>query len=244
MLLHAFPLNASMWTVQMEALGDAGSFLAPDLPGFGLSGETNIAADLDGLARLLCDAVRERGIDRAVVAGNSMGGYLAFALLRVAPDFVRGLALINTKASMDSAQGRANREALAQRVERDGCAFLADEWPPGAVSPLTLSERPNVMQSIREMVAQATPRGVIAAQRAMAERPDSTPLLGSIKVPTVVIHGLDDRIVSEAEAQAMAAAISGAKFVGIPQAGHLPNLEQPGPVNDALRDLLKTVLTA
>lgn len=238
LLLHAFPLNAAAWADQMSALANAAALCAPDLPGFGSSRNADVVDDLDQMARTIREAAIRRGIETAVVVGNSMGGYLAFGLLRVDPGFVRGLALINTKAAADTDQGRANRVALAQRVEREGSSFLVDEWPQGAVSATTFRERPGVMRSIREMIGQATPRGVIAAQRAMARRPDSTALLGAIRVPTVVIHGLDDKIISETEARAMAGAIPGAKFVGISGAGHLPNLEDPAPVNAALRELL------
>ncbi len=239
LLLHAFPLNAGAWSDQMAALAGDVALSAPDMPGFGASQDAEPVEQMDQLATLVLDGARRRGIQDAVVIGNSMGGYLAFGLLRVEPAFVRALALINTKATADTDQGRANRLALVERVQREGCGFMVDEWPQGAVSPLTVRERPGVMDSIRQMIRQATPKGVAAAQRAMAERPDSTPLLGAIRVPTLVIHGLDDPIIAEEEARAMAAAIPGSAFVGIPRAGHLPNLEEPAPVNAALRELLK-----
>lgn len=237
LLLHAFPLHAGMWRGQTEALGRSAALLAPDLPGFGDSSQVEVIEDLDELARAVYRAVHARGVEAVVVAGCSMGGYLAFALLRVAPSFVKGLALINTRAAADSEQGRANRLAMIERVQREGCGFLTTEWPPSALSPVTLSERPAIVQRVQELVSQATAAGVIAAQRAMAGRPDSTPQLGGIRVPTVVIHGLDDRIIGAAEARGMAAAIPNAKFVGVSQAGHLPNLEQPEFVNESLREV-------
>lgn len=238
-LLHAFPLNAVAWSDQMSALSGEAALSAPDMPGFGASQDAEPVEQIDLLAKLVLDNARRRGIQNAVIVGNSMGGYLAFGLLRVDPAFVRGLALINTRAAADTDQARGNRLALVERVKREGATFLVDEWPQGAVSPVTVSGRPEVMSSIREMIRQATPLGVIAAQRAMAGRPDSTPLLGAIRVPTLVAHGLDDPIIPEAEARAMAGAIPGATFVGIPSTGHLPNLEDPAPVNAALRELLK-----
>ena len=238
-LLHAFPLNAAAWSDQMSALADAAALSAPDMPGFGASQDAEPVEQIDQLAILVLDGARRRGIQDAVVIGNSMGGYLAFGLLRVEPAFVRALALINTRATADTDQGRANRLAMVERVQREGCGFLVDEWPQGAVSPSTVRERSGVMDSIRKMIRQATPLGVIAAQRAMAGRPDSTSLLDTIQVPTLIIHGLDDPIVPEVEARTMAAAIPGATFVGVPRAGHLPQLEDPAPVNVALRGLLE-----
>jgi pimeloyl-ACP methyl ester carboxylesterase len=240
-LLHAFPLNAQMWDLQAAALGGQATVLTPDLPGFGASGGATPVEDLDALAAMLYEELRGRGVARAVVAGCSMGGYLAFGLLRVAPHFVRGLALIDTKASADTDAARASRLELVRRVEREGCSFLAHEWPPSALSPTTLAHRPQVVRAVQDMVARATPSGVIAAQKAMAARPDSTGLLAQVGVPTVVVHGLDDPIVSEAQSGAMAAAIAGAEFVGVPSAGHLPGIEQPEQLNGALRDLMRRV---
>ena len=238
LLLHAFPLTSAMWASQIEALCDKANVLAPDLPGFGASGKARMPEALDGLAEQIYEGSRERGIDRAVVAGCSMGGYLAFAMLRVAPKFVRGLALINTKATADPEPARAKRLAQIRRVEREGCAFLVDEWPPGHLSPTTLTHNAQTLAHVRAMIQEATPQGVIAAQRAMAQRADSSALLATISVPCIVVHGLDDPIIPAAEAQSMTAAINRARFVGIRAAGHLPSVEQPPLVSDALRDLL------
>lgn len=240
LMLHAFPLNAGMWSPQVQALSGRVTVLAPDLPGFGDSADAPSFESLDGLARTLYDMLRAQGVEQAAVAGCSMGGYLAFALLRVAPAFVTRLALINSKPGRDSEQARANRLALAERVERDGCAFLVEQWDRGALSPVTLASRPDVVEFVQKLIRKATPSGVAAAQRAMAERPDSTSLLGEIAVPTMVIHGLDDRIISENEARAMASIIRNAQFVGVPGAGHLPNLEQATLMNDALRNFVTT----
>ena len=238
LMLHAFPLNSRMWRPQLDALADVARLLAPDLPGFGASAGTPAVDDLDGLARMIYEETRALGVKSAAVAGCSMGGYLAFALLRVAPDFVSSLILINTKVSADDTRARANRLALVERVKREGCNFLIDEWPQTALSAETMARRHDVVAAIQAMIAEATPDGVAAAQIAMAGRPDSTGLLKDIDVPTVVIHGLDDRFVSEAEARAMASAIPRATFVGVPSAGHIPGMEQPDSVSATLGQFL------
>lgn len=241
LLLHAFPLHARMWQPQITALRNSAKFLAADFPGFGTASRAPLLDDIDAIARAVVTGVRELGINAALVVGNSMGGYVAFGIMRTAPDFVKGLALIDTRATADSEEGRGKRLAMIERVEREGCAFLTTEWPPTAISQVTASDRPGVVQKITDLVGQATPAGVVAAQRAMAGRPDSTPLLAAIKVPTVVVHGLDDRIIGVDEARGMAGMIPQAKFVGIPDAGHLPSMERPELVNDALRELIEKV---
>jgi pimeloyl-ACP methyl ester carboxylesterase len=238
LMLHAFPLNAKMWDNQIEALSRFSSIWAPDYPGFGASAQAATFESLDDLAVELHQALRDRGVGRASVAGCSIGGYLAFGLLRVAPQLCERLVLINTKPTADSPEARSKRLALAQRVDKEGCAFLADEWHLGALSNATLETRPSVVERVRSLVHEATPNGVAAAQRAMAARPDSSQLLGAIDFPTLVIHGLDDTYVAEAEAHAMADEIKGTRFVGIKDAGHLPNMERPEIVTSELQQFL------
>jgi 3-oxoadipate enol-lactonase len=232
--LHAFPLNARMWQPQTSS-NAIYSLVTPDLPGFGRSRDVPPIASLDVLAEAVLARLKRLGIERAAVAGCSLGGYLAFALLRIAPDFISSLALINTRAGADSAVGRERRYATIQRVSSDGIAFMRDEWPQGALSPVTLQERPAVLDTVRDLIAEATPAGVIALLQAMAERPDSSSQLEAIRVPTTVIHGVDDPIIPMTEAEAMARRISGATFIAVRRAGHLPNLEEPAVVTAALR---------
>ena len=232
--LHAFPLNAQMWQPQ-TSLTAIYSLLTPDLPGFGRSRDVAPIASLDGLAEAVLACLKRLGIERAAVAGCSLGGYLAFALLRIAPDFITSLALINTRAGADSAAARDRRYATIQRIKSDGIGFMRDEWPQGALSPVTLQERPAVLDTVHDLIAAATPVGVIALLQAMAERPDSSSQLAAIRVPTTVIHGVDDPIIPVSEAEEMARSINGATFIAVRRAGHLPNLEEPAVVTAALR---------
>lgn len=236
-LLHAFPLHGGMWRPQ-AVLDVECSLLTPDLPGFGRSQSVPPIPSLDGIAHALLAVLKRLGVERATVAGCSLGGYLAFALLRAAPGFVSGLALIDTRAGADSTAARERRYATIERVKREGVAFLRDEWPPSALSPVTLQQRPGVLSTLHAMIGEATPAGVIAAQHAMAERPDATSQLAAISVPSLVIHGLDDPIIPAAEGEQMARAIPGASFCGVQAAGHVPNMEEPNAVTHALRDLV------
>jgi len=239
-LLHAFPLHAGMWTAQ-TALGEHCTLIMPDLPGFGRSRDLPAVANLDNLAEAVRAAVRRQGFERAMVAGCSLGGYLAFALLRRAPEFVSALALIDTRSGADSPEAKERRYATIERVKREGVSFLREEWPKSALSPLTFQERPAVVDAVRDLISEATPAGVIGALQAMADRPDATPQLASIRVPTVVMHGLDDSLISASEARLMANGINGAKFLAVPGAGHLPNMEQSESVTKALRELRMAV---
>lgn len=235
--IHGFPLDRRLWRRQLERLGDIRRVLAPDLRGRGPSRErfeTGWSLDdhADDLAALLAE-LREPVVD---LAGVSMGGYVAFALLRRHPERVRSLILIDTKASADNAEGKAAREASAAAVREKGVAVLVEQMLPKLITPGASAA---VRAAVQEMI-EDTPRETAARDLlAMRDRPDSTPMLGEIRVPTLVIHGSDDALMPIDGARAMAAAIGGAKFVAIPGAGHLPMLEAPDEFNAALRGFLR-----
>lgn len=243
-LLHAFPLSARMWDTQRELIpgpaGDEARVITPDQRGFGaaeLGGEAP-SFDLvaDDIARLL-DA---EGIERAVIGGLSMGGYVAMAFARRHPGRIAGLLLADTKATVDTEQLRANRERIAQAVlARNSVQILADEkLEESLLGPATM---PELTAYVRELIAEAPPQAVAWAQRAMAARPDSLDALAGLDVPAAVIVGEADTITPLAEAQLMAEALSDAELTVIPSVGHLSSLEAPETFNSAVRGLLRRV---
>lgn len=237
LLVHGFPLDHSLWEPQLSVLSAARRVVAPDLAGFGATdgpGHESLDGHADDLAALL----DHLGIARAVVNGLSMGGYVAFAFWRRHPERVAALVLTCTRAAADSEAGRAGRYQSIVSIESHGVGPLADAMVPKLVTPAAAAD---VRASVDAMVRRQPSRGVADALRAMAARPDSTPNLAGIRVPTLVVAGADDVIVPAAEAATMAAAIPGAQFVTIPGAGHLANLEEPGAYNAALRAFLERV---
>jgi len=233
LLLHAFPLDGRMWSDQVRDLAGDHRVLVPDLPGFGKSPRPDGNPSLEDWALEVIALCKSEGFESALVAGCSMGGYVAFAILRAAPQFVAGLALVDTRAIVDSQDARRARYEMVEKARHEGTGFLQSvELPLG---PHTLRARPDVVARTKVMLADATPVGVMTAQRAMASRQDSRALLATIRVPTAVVRGEDDPIVAHAEAESMANAIEGAKLVTVPDAGHLPPIECPEPVTDVLR---------
>ena len=239
LLIHAFPYDGRLWDAQVDELSATHSVIVPDLPGFGRSPRPVGNPSLDDWADALVRHCRGFGVERAIVSGCSIGGYIAFAMLRQHSDFVAGLAFVDSRAGADSQDARRARYEMVERARHEGSAFLKDVDPP--VSPVTKRDRPQVVEAVRAMMADASPVGVMVAQRAMASRPDSQSLLAGIRVPTTVMRGDDDPIIPRGESEALAASIPGATFVPIPDAGHLPPIEQPAAVNAALRALLTRV---
>lgn len=237
-LLHAFPLNKAMWDAQVAALADACHVITVDLRGFGKSQVTDGVFSLDDMADDLHGLLRKLGHEHVVLGGLSMGGYVAFAYMRRHPETVRGLILADTKAGVDTAEGLAKREAMIAEVTQRGTKGVSKVFPKAVVAPATAETQPALMERLRVWIEDAAPSSIAGAQRAMARRADATPLLGEIRVPTLVIVGEEDPTTPPAEAEAIAAAIPGATLVRIPGAGHLSNLEQPEAFNAAVRTFM------
>jgi 3-oxoadipate enol-lactonase len=237
-LLHAFPLNGRMFEPQMEVLSEGRRVVAPDYPGFGRSPRTPAQPDVryyaEGVRRLL----DRLGIERVVLGGVSMGGYVAFGCLRLFPERVSGLILANTRPDPDSEEMRENRKNMARRVAEEGVEVLIELQMQRLLARDTLENDEAVVEKVRAMILESSPNGVVAALGAMRDRPDSTPLLGEIEVPTLVIGGEEDGISSPDVMGAMAEKILNSRHVTLPRAGHLSNLESPEDFNAALREFL------
>lgn len=237
-LLHAFPCDGWLWSAQSAALTDAGNrVLVPDLPGFGLSPRIPGPASLDAVADLLAAALRERGVTRAVIAGSSLGGYVAMALVRRDAEVVAGLGLVGTKATADTAQAAERRRVMAALVESDpaGCAaMLTAAVLPGLLGATTRSVRPHLVTRVAAWIQRAQPDTVAWYQRAMADRPDSRATLAQADVPVAVIYGLEDTLSPVGEQDLMMASLGRGTAVAVPRSGHLVSIEAPGEVSRAL----------
>jgi 3-oxoadipate enol-lactonase len=239
-LLHAFPQNRTMWAPQIEALSKTHRIVAPDFRGFGESDAPQGPYTLDQFADDAAGLLDHLAIQRAVLAGLSMGGYTAFAFYRKYRDRVKGLVLADTKAQADTEEGRAGRFAMAQTAQAKGAGAVADIMLPKLLSPVALQTKPELVRQVRAAIERTQVSGIAGALMAMAERPDSMPLLSRIACPTLVITGELDGPTPPADGKLMAEKIPGARLEIIPRAGHLSNLEQPEAFNAALRDFLHT----
>jgi len=239
-LLHAFPIGANLWEPQMRSIPPGWRLITPDLRGFGGSTELDSlgALSIGDFAADVIDLLDELGVERAVIGGASMGGYVALALLQAAPERVEGLILANTRAGADSTEARANRRAMLALVDREGPLGVAREMMPKLLGKTTQATNQTAEATIRRLIKQQSAAGVRSAIHRMMHRPDSTPLLASIAVPTLVITGEEDELIPVSESRAIAAAVPGATLVIIPGAGHLSNMEQPDAFNTALNAFL------
>ena len=239
--LHGFPHHRGLWAPQLAALLGHARCIAPDLRGFG---ETTAAEPYsmdryaDDLACLL-DALR---IEKVVVCGLSMGGYVALAFWRRHRGRVRALILADTKAGADSEEGRRKREEMIALARDRGSAAVADSMINGMVGKSTREKVPEIADSVHRMLESAPVDGVVGALRAMMSRPDSTPTLDTIDVPTLILVGEEDVLTPPKEAELLHRGIRGSRLEVISGAGHVSNLERPAAVNHVIGEFLASVV--
>jgi pimeloyl-ACP methyl ester carboxylesterase len=241
-LLHAFPLSSAMWLAQRESLARRFRVITPDLRGFGGSLLGKDDPSIDTMADDVAQLLRAKGIERAVIGGLSMGGYVAMALCRQHPQQVLGLLLADTKAGVDVDEARQRRERMADRLDDEGTVGpLLEEVLPNLVGPTTLRQRAMIYGRVRGLVQATPPAAAAWAQRAMAGRPDSFETLQTLRAPALVVVGAEDVLTTEQDARAMADALPNAELLVIPRAGHLSAVEQPELFNQAVAEFVSAL---
>jgi len=227
-----------MWHRQL-ALADQGwRVIAPQCRGFDGGAGEPAAASIDDYAGDVIDLLDALHIDEAVVAGLSMGGYVAFAILRHAARYVHALVLADTKSPADTPEGVEGRKRMLQVLQEKGPAAVADEMIPKLLGETTRRTRPEVVERVRALVLSSSAEAIAGAVRALMTRSDSTPLLQTIHVPTLILVGAEDSVTPPSAAHDLHRAIAGSELVEIPAAGHLSNLEQPDQFQAALARFL------
>jgi 3-oxoadipate enol-lactonase len=246
-LLHAFPLSADMWRPQLDDVPEGWRYFAPDIRGFGGATESHegkgsvpptmddFAADVEGL-------LNELEIERAVIGGVSMGGYVTFALFRRAPERFSGMLLADTRPQADTPEGRQARRAMSELVRAEGPSAVANQMIPKLLGKTTHQERPSVEPEVRRMIVANHASAIDGAIHAIMTRPDSTPDLARVSTPTLVIVGEEDVLTPVSDSELLYRSISRSRLVVLPRAGHLSSLEVPQAFSLALGDFLSSNL--
>ena len=222
--LHGFPLTSAIFAKQLAIPGV--EHVMPDLPP---------RDSMDDYARFAVEQLDARGIEKATFAGLSMGGYICFAAMRLFPERVSGLVLLDTRETADTDEGRKGRYEMIDKAQREGVAPIVGSMLP---KMLTASAPEELREYVREVMMSVSRELVIASLRAMAARPDSSSLLPSIAVPALIVVGEEDTVTPPGDAERMAAAIPNARLVKIAGAAHLANVEKAAEVNAAIGSAL------
>ena len=238
LFLHAFPLGLFMWDAEAEAFSDRHRVVRFDARGFGGTAPGDGPLTMERIADDGAALLGLLGIEKAVVAGCSMGGYAAFAFARRHPERLDGLVLQDTRAGADTDDARNYRASLATKVLEAGASAAVEAFLPKLVGETTWRDNPSLVSRLRERILATSPQGIAQALAGLGARPDSRDTLAAIRVPTLIVVGEEDVLTPPAEAEAMAEAISGSRLEVIPSAGHLSNLENPQAFAAALRRFL------
>jgi 3-oxoadipate enol-lactonase len=240
-LLHAFPLNRTMWAPQLDPFSARFRTIAVDLRGHGGSRLSHIPYALEDLATDLKNLLDHLNIQEAIFVGLSMGGYILMAFYRLYADRVQALVFADTRAQADTADGRAGRFEMIRTAQTQGAAAIADLMIPRLLSAHTIQTNPALVGTVRAMIVGNSVETIVADLRAMAERPDSIPLLAKIARPTLVLVGALDQGTPPSDARFMAERIPNAHLAVLPDAGHVSNLENPQEFNQAVISFLTSI---
>lgn len=234
LFLHAFPLGQFMWDAEADSFSGDHRVVRFDARGFGDTPADETPLTMDRIADDGAALLSLLGIEKAVIVGCSMGGYAAFAFARRHPERLEGLVLQDTRAGADTEDARAYRETLAEKVLGQGAGAAVEAFLPRLVGETTRRDNPALVARLDERIRATAPRGIAQALHGLGARPDSRATLEQIGVPTLVVVGEEDVLTPPAEAEAMAAAITGSRLEVVPAAGHLSNLENPPAYRDTL----------
>jgi pimeloyl-ACP methyl ester carboxylesterase len=228
-----------MWGFQFEPLAAAGwRVIAPHMRGVDGGANDPPTAGIDDYAADVVDLLDALHIDAAVIGGCSMGGYLSLALMRLAPNYFRGLLLVDTRSQADAPEALEGRKRLLKLAEEQGAAGVLADMEPKLLGETTRRERPEVVAHLRDIAMRNSNGSIAGMVRALMSRQDSTPLLGGIRVPTLIVVGDEDTITPPPLSEQMHAAIPGSHLERLPKVGHLPNLEDPQRFNDVVTQFL------
>jgi len=236
--IHPFPFDARIWRSQLDVIAKSRITLAPDLRGFGRNRAATYPASVDQHARDVLGLLDRSGVGRAAIVGLSMGGYVALAMQRLAPERIAALMLCDTRADADTPAVKESRTARMARIREEGISSLPEEMLPSLVAPACAA---NTRLELREMILEQDARGIEAALGALRDRPDSTPVLETVAVPCAVVCGALDALTPPSVMRAIADRIPGARWFELPGAGHLSCREAPDAFNSAMLQWLEAV---
>jgi 3-oxoadipate enol-lactonase len=230
-LLHGYPLDHHLWDEVLPLLEDSFEVITPDLRGFGESTTVDTPYTMDDYASDIAGLLDQLGIQKTAIAGHSMGGYVALAFARLFPERLSGLGLVSSQVLADPPDRKEGRYKSAAEVAENGIGSVVATMTP----KFTTDE--NLQPLARASMERQQPAAYIGALKAMAERIDSTPLVSSLKVPVVIIHGDTDALIPVQRAREVREALPEAHLVEISGAGHIPMLEAKEKTAEALKDL-------
>lgn len=245
LLIHGYPLNRQMWKPQIEALSTAGfRAIAPDLRGFGDSPCGDSPGTMDAMADDLIHLLDQLQIEKATVAGMSMGGYVLLNLLNRYPQRVNAACFVVTRSDADDEGGRAKRDHLIAEIEAGRPQAVAAAFIPALFASDSEQTRPELIDKVRSWITATPTTGLIHGLQAIRDRLDSTSQLETLQIPTLVIGAEKDLAIPPEKSIALAAQIPASRLSMLSAVGHMANLENTELFNQVLIDFLHSAQVA
>jgi 3-oxoadipate enol-lactonase len=233
MLLHGYPLDHSIWNPIVPLLTRDARLIMPDLRGHGKSPSPEGVYSMKEMAGDLLRLMGALKVDKVILVGHSMGGYVAESLLHQYPHKVSGLALVASRAKADSKEKIVERLRTAEQVLKSGVDAVTDSMLA------KLTSKPSLQLELKKIMMEASPMGVAGSLRGIAEREDATAWLPKVIIPSLVVAGEIDQIVPLEESRSLAELIPDCELVIAKDCGHMPMMESPGLTAGALFKLIK-----
>jgi len=237
--IHGFPLNKTMWNKQIEVLKENYRVIAYDIRGFGNSNHGNADFSMDLFVQDLLGLMDILKIEKAILCGFSMGGYIALNAIENYPERFMALLLCDTNCTADTPVVKENRIKTIESIMEKGMKHYTEESLKKLFAPLSFSKQITEIALVREMIMKTSEQAIFKALHALAERKETCTKLHEIKVPVLIVVGKEDEITPPAVALSMHEKIKDSTIHIIDHAGHLSNMENPAQFNEILNQFLK-----
>ncbi len=237
--LHGFPFDKSMWQGQLEFLKTDFRVIACDIRGFGKSTDEVTSLRIDLFSEDLIAFMNSLHIEKAIICGLSMGGFIALNAIQRFPDRFAASILCDTQCIADTAEVKAKRYTIIEDIAVNGVTDFNEGFIKSVFYTESLTNKKDLVENLHSVVFANTPHIISMGLTALAERSETCSALGGITVPALIICGREDVVTPLTQSENMHAAIKGSILKIIDHAGHVSNLEQPELFNKHLLDFLK-----
>ena len=239
--LHGFPFDKTMWSNQLEVLKANNRVIAVDIRGFGKSEDEITPLSMELFTEDLILFMEELNIERAVLCGLSMGGFIALDAVKRFPEYFDALILCDTQCIADSSEVKEKRLATIEEIKNDGSKAFKEKFVKSVFHTETLTNKPGLVDELRSVVNANSDRVINAGLQALADRSETCSILENITIPTLIICGREDEVTPLAQSEAMHKSIKNSELRIIDNAGHVSNLESPVEFNSYINEFLTTL---
>ncbi|MNE04436.1 AB hydrolase superfamily protein YdjP [compost metagenome] len=241
LFIHGFPFNKNTWKQQLLDLDEEYTGIALDVRGHGLSTNGHGFFSVDVFAKDLVEFIRKLDLNHIVLCGISMGGYIALRTYELIGQQLAGLILCDTNSLADDNKGKQKRFDSIQALLKYGRRPFAIGFTENVFYEKTIRENPEAVELIKSCIRRNELSSICSTQLALASRTDTTHSLKTIIIPTLVIKGKHDKLMSEEQTSILIENIPDVRFMEFEESGHLPNLEEPEKFNRVLNEFLASI---